>query len=59
MSRNQIVEKLGLFLTSGPIDSEAAAVYLMVELRKILDHAYDKETDLTLLRFYCDWVVHT
>jgi len=40
-------------------DPEARAVYLLVEIRKILDHAYDKKTDYALLRFYCDWIVHT
>lgn len=59
MGRSQIVEKLNDFLNKGHINSEPGAVYLIVELRKILDHAYDKNTGYPLLRFYCDWVVHT
>ncbi len=60
MSRDQIVEeKLKPLLANDPIDNERDVVYLMVELRKVLDHAYDRETDFPLLRFYCDWIVHT
>lgn len=59
MSRNQIVGKLDRFLRGSALDPEARAVYLFVEIRKILDHAYDKKGDYTLLRFYCDWIVHT
>lgn len=59
MSRYQIVEKLDSFLKGGFIDSEPKAMYLMVETRKILDHAYEKKTDYLLLRFFSDWVVHT
>jgi len=33
-------------------------VYLMVEVRKILDHAYQKN-DFTLIRFYAEWFLHT
>ena len=59
MSRRDIIEKLAPLLTKGLPDTEAGAVYLIVEIRKVLDHAYDKKTEYTLLRFYCDWVVHT
>jgi hypothetical protein len=38
-----------------------SAVYLLVELRKVLDHVYSgrKQEKFLLLRFYCDWIVHT
>jgi hypothetical protein len=59
MGRHQIIEKLDKFLSKDPIDSEMETVYLLVEIRKILDHAYKKKTDFLVLRFYCDWIVHT
>jgi hypothetical protein len=59
MGRHHIIEKLAPLLTKSLPDTEAVAVYLMVEIRKVLDHAYDKKTEYMLLRFYCDWVVHT
>lgn len=59
MARDAIVEKLKVFLIEQPLTTEPQATYLMVELRKILDHAYDKKEDFTILRFYSDWTVHT
>jgi hypothetical protein len=61
MARNHIVERLVRLLSDGPIDNEVRAVYLLVELRKILDHAYSglDQPKFLLLRFYCDWIVHT
>lgn len=59
MGRIEINEKLKSFLTKQPFTEECRVVYLMMEFRKILDHAYDRNKDFTLLRFYCDWLVHT
>ncbi|MCX6741169.1 MAG: hypothetical protein NTY61_02100 [Candidatus Parcubacteria bacterium] len=62
MAREEIIEKLNRFLTShNPLTEECHAVYLMVEIRKILDHerGNNSSKDFTLLRFYCDWTVHT
>jgi hypothetical protein len=55
---DEIVKKLNDFLIKHKIFTEEChVVYLMVEIRKILDrengHRYP------LLRFYCDWTVHT
>ena len=61
MAKNSIVDKISDFLHSHPtLTEECQAVYVMVELRKILDH--DKKTgikEFDILRFYCDWTVHT
>ena len=58
MARDQIIEKLDGFIAEHtPISEECHAVYLMVEIRKILDH--EKCEDFPLLRFYCNWTVHT
>jgi hypothetical protein len=59
MSRYEIGEKLGRFLSGSSNSEEAKVTYILVEIRKILDHAYDKQKEFSLLRFYCDWIVHT
>lgn len=62
MGRNEITYKLKTFLQKYPqFSEEAQAVYLMVEVRKQLDH-FEKEIDrkdFQILRFYCDWTLHT
>lgn len=62
MSPNEIVVKLNQFIASHtPVSEECHVVYLLVEIRKLLDHIQDHPTQgaFTLLRFYCDWMVHT
>jgi hypothetical protein len=62
MAREEIIEKLDDFLNHhDPLTEECHVVYLMVEIRKILDHEKDhRQTgDFSLLRFYCDWILHT
>jgi len=61
----QIIEKLNKFLENHtPFKEECQAVYLMVELRKLLDREKEdrkntNEKYFPLIRFYCDWTVHT
>jgi hypothetical protein len=58
MAREQIVEKLDTFLNKKtPLMEESDVVYLLVEIRKILDR--DNNRNYPLLRFYADWSVHT
>ena len=58
MARDKIIEKLDIFISAhNPITEECHAVYLLVEIRKILDQENCK--DFPLLRFYCNWTVHT
>lgn len=58
MAEEVIVGKLRKFLNEDiSTEKECCAVYLMVELRKLLDHQKIKDQYLTL-RFYCDWTVH-
>ena len=58
----EIITKLNKFLdTHDPFREECEAVYLMVEIRKLLDREYkgEPETDhFAKVRFYCDWTVH-
>jgi hypothetical protein len=42
----------------GPLENEAEVVYVMVEIRKYLDHTDPKAVEFKVLRTYCDWVVH-
>lgn len=57
MAKEKIVEKLDVFLqTHNPINEECYVVYLLVEMRKILDR--ENTSSYPLLRFYCDWSVH-
>lgn len=58
MAKDEIVGKLNRFLGEDIIlRNECCAVYLMVELRKLMDHQEIKDKYITL-RFYCDWTVH-
>jgi len=56
MSKNDIVEKLTESLKS-PIDSECRVVYVLVEVRKLLER--DRVSgDFMSLKFCCDWAAH-
>lgn len=62
MAKNEIVDKLNGFIsTHNPNFEECHVLYLMVEFRKLLDHESDHRNNgsFTLLRFYCDWSMHT
>ena len=53
---NDIIDKLKKHL-SGPVDTECAAVYLLVEVRKLLEK--DKpDSKPFALWMYCHWAVH-
>src|SRR3989338_539731 len=57
----QINEKLNKFLNTHSIDEECEVVYLLVELRKLLDRErkQNKSDSYSLVRFHADWAVHT
>lgn len=58
MGQVEIVEKLNIFLKKHlPFTEECQVLYLLVEIRKILDRENDK--GYPILRFYCNWSVHT
>ena len=57
MNKNDITKKLQKFLQNHPkLKEECEVVYLMVEIRKILDQ--DKKTHYKTIRFYCNWALH-
>ena len=55
--RDEIVGKLRTELKKG-IGTEAQAVYLMAEIRKVLEHDAAQQT-YSALYLYCSWVLHT
>lgn len=56
--RHHIIEKVDKELAKG-IDSEAQAVYFLVEIRKIIGE-HDKNFDrYPTIHFFSNWVVHT
>ena len=59
--RAQIVEKLDKFLTEHQMKEEFEVVYLLVELRKLLDREREQNhsDSYPLVRFHADWAVHT
>ena len=55
---DSIIYKLRQFLNArNPITEECHVVYLLVQIRKLLDRIPERENEF--LRFYCDWSVHT
>jgi hypothetical protein len=57
MARPAIIEKLEQHLQY-EMTTEAAVVYFLVEVRKVLEHDSSKGA-FDVLNFYCNWVVHT
>ena len=53
----QIVRKIRAELTRG-ITSECQVVYLLVQIRKLMDTDKSKEEQYRSLKMYSDWVVH-
>jgi hypothetical protein len=56
MTQPAIIAKLDTLLAKG-ITSEAEALYLMVEVRKLLEQQQAKK-QYEYLTFHCDWAVH-
>jgi hypothetical protein len=57
MARHSIVEKLQSELHR-PVETEMQVVYILVEVRKLLEHNAQKDL-YPVLNFYSNWVVHT
>lgn len=53
----QIIDKLQGQLAKG-LDDEAHVVYVMVEIRKLLEH-FETKKDFPWLHLFSDWIVHT
>lgn len=57
MKEDILSQKIRRELSVLPIDTEPRVMYLLVEIRKVLEHEEIKKN--SLLGFYGDWVVHT
>src|SRR6185295_19993531 len=57
MARPSIVEKLQPELRR-PVKTEMQVVYILVAIRKLLEHGAQKDA-YPVLNFYGNWVVHT
>ena len=56
--KDSILEKLNNILLVHPIE-EPQVLYLMIQIRKVLDHSGENaDNQYPLLSFYCDWVGH-
>lgn len=51
-----IIRKLRSLMGDG-IDTESKVVYLMAEIRKLIDHK-DRSRRFLWLKFFCDWALH-
>jgi hypothetical protein len=56
--QNDIIRKLREQL-SQPITDEKTVVYVIVEIRKLMDLRQVPPGKYLTLRFYCNWAVHT
>jgi hypothetical protein len=57
---DSILNKLRGFLVKyDPLTEECQVVYLLVEIRKLLDKNNFSDGRFDTLRFYCDWALHT
>ncbi len=57
---DSIIIKLKNFLMDhDPVTEECHIVYLLVEIRKLMERTECNESKFQILRFYCDWALHT
>jgi len=54
--KNEIKEKLKPFLST-PVKKECTVVYILAEIRKLLEQM-DNKSNFLILEFYCSWVLH-
>jgi len=55
--QHEVLDKLRAVL-SGPIDTEPLVVYVMVEVRKVIEHLKESK-QYPELWFFCNWTLHT
>jgi hypothetical protein len=60
MGRHTIVEKLDVELKQFPIRRESQVVYLLAEIRKVIDHEKSPGSEpYEVLELFCNWALHT
>ena len=56
---DSIITKLrALLLKYNPMTEECHVVYLLVEIRKLMERIGPRDCDYPIVRFYCNWAVH-
>ena len=55
---SEIVQKLQAFLASGAVNDECRVVYLLAQIRKLLERSDSPQTQNHTLKFYCNWALH-
>lgn len=56
--KNDIKDKLSIELKK-PINGEPQVIYILSRIRKLLDLNHKKDGAYRILRFYCNWALHT
>jgi hypothetical protein len=59
MSRNAIIDKLDQELKYFPVRRESQLVYLLAEIRKVIEHEREQDpTCFEVLELFCNWALH-
>ena len=56
--KNDIINKLKVELEKS-IENEPQVIYILSRIRKILDLDHKRDSEYMVLRFYCNWALHT
>ncbi len=60
MARPQIIEKISREMKYLPIRHERQIMYLLAEIRKVIEQCSDQERDaFPNLKFFCNWALHS
>jgi hypothetical protein len=57
--KEEIVRKIASLLDRLPLVDEPQVVYLLVEIRKVLERDDSLVASMPTLEFYCNWALHT
>jgi hypothetical protein len=59
MGRNAIIDKLDQELKHFPIRRESQVVYLLAEIRKVIEHEREQDPNCyEVLELFCNWALH-
>jgi hypothetical protein len=59
MARDQVIDKLRAEMDLLPIRRESQVVYILAEVRKVLDQSSSSElASYPNLKFFCNWALH-
>ena len=59
MGRDAIIDKLDQELKYFPVRRESQVVYLLAEIRKVIEHEREQDpTCFEVLELFCNWALH-